>query len=91
MTIFIMSDDVLADRMGVPVDELRRLRSLAQVPRVALTREEAGRACGVSADTIARHIKSGRLRAKRTSGEGAGNYLISPDALQRWFDELPDA
>jgi excisionase family DNA binding protein len=40
-------------------------------------------------DTIKRAIRSGQLRAKR-SGQG-GKYLISPAALQAWFDGLEDA
>lgn len=56
-----------------------------------LTREQAAEACNVSVDTIRRAINSGRLRAKRTGENGGGKYLISPDALRAWFDELEDA
>ncbi|HJR88962.1 MAG TPA: excisionase family DNA-binding protein [Aeromicrobium sp.] len=56
-----------------------------------LTREQAAEACNVSLDTIRRAIGKGTLRAKRTGDNGGGKYLISPDALQAWFEELPDA
>lgn len=41
-------------------------------------------------DTIKRAIRAGDLRAKR-SGERGGKFLISPAALQSWFDGLEDA
>lgn len=63
--------------------------------RLALTREEAATACGVSLNTIKRAIGSGRLRAKRSTvneaGDPTGKYLITPEALQEWIEGLEDA
>lgn len=56
-----------------------------------LTREQAAEACNVSADTIRRSINKGTLRAKRTGDAGGGKYLIDPDALRDWFNQLEDA
>lgn len=56
-----------------------------------LTREQAAEACNVSVDTIRRAINAGKLRAKRTGDGGGGKYLVSPAALQDWFEQLEDA
>jgi excisionase family DNA binding protein len=68
---------------------------VAQIPKLYLSLKEAAAAVGVSHTTLAREIRDGRLRAKRTGkrtdGEPTGKYLISIPALQQWFDELPDA
>jgi excisionase family DNA binding protein len=60
-----------------------------------LSREEAAQAAGVKLDTIRRAIRSGKLRAKRTSRDKndlpSGRYLISREALAEWFDGLADA
>jgi len=60
------------------------------------TREEAADEVRVSLKTIERAIGSGALKAKRTStdpktGLPSGRYRISRDALDAWFDNLPDA
>lgn len=55
----------------------------------------AASAYDVSDETIRRAIHSGMLRAKRQSrnnrGAGVGKYLISGEALDDWFESLPDA
>jgi excisionase family DNA binding protein len=62
---------------------------------LAYTIATAAEATGLSRQTIDRAIKSGRLRAKRTSvtadGEPAGSYLILADSLHAWLESLPDA
>lgn len=58
--------------------------------RLALTRNEAAAAMGVSLSTIERAIASGRLRAKKTGPTG-GRYLIKVSDLEAWFDGLEDA
>jgi excisionase family DNA binding protein len=68
---------------------------VAQIPKLYLNLKEAAAAVGVSHTTLARAIREGRLRAKRSGkhadGGPTGKYLISIPALQQWFDELPDA
>lgn len=63
--------------------------------KLFMTKAAAAEACSVSEDTILRAIRSGRLRAKRSGKDAAGNpsgvYLISEDALRAWFDGLEDA
>lgn len=63
--------------------------------RLAYTREETAHLCGVSLDTIKRAIGSGRLRAKRSAvneaGDPAGKYLITPAAISEWLEGLEDA
>jgi excisionase family DNA binding protein len=63
--------------------------------KLALTAQEAAVATGVSEKTITRAIKSGRLRAKRSSvdanGNPAGRYLILVAELQAWLDSLEAA
>lgn len=62
---------------------------------VSFTIATATAATGLSRATIDRAIKSGALRAKRSSltedGEPAGSYVILADALNAWLEGLPDA
>lgn len=62
---------------------------------LAYSKEGAAEATGLSQATIDRAIKSGRLRAKRTStstdGEPVGKYVILASALEAWLESLPDA
>lgn len=62
---------------------------------LAYSKTGAAAAAGVSPDTIARAIKSGRLLAKRTSesadGEPAGRVVILATELAKWLDSLVDA
>jgi excisionase family DNA binding protein len=64
-------------------------------PRIALTREEAAQATGVSLDTIRRAIRAGHLKAKRSGkdadGNPSGKYLIRVSELEAWVDSLEDA
>lgn len=64
------------------------------VEPLAYTIEDAALACDVSKDTIRRAIKSGALRAKRTSrhadGRATGRTLIFPYELRAWLEALPD-
>lgn len=55
------------------------------------TRDEAAEHVRVSPDTIKRAIASGALRAKLTSPNGGGKYLIKSADLDAWFDSLDDA
>lgn len=56
-------------------------------PRAALTPKEAAARYGLSVYTIHRAIRSGALQAKQPGRI----YLIPLDALETWFDNLPDA
>lgn len=62
---------------------------------LAYSKEGAAAASGVSAQTIARAIKAGHLKAKRTSvtedGTPAGNVLILASDLAAWLESLVDA
>lgn len=62
---------------------------------LAYNKADAASAAGVSPQTIDRAIKSGRLRAKRTSetedGEPSGKVLILASDLASWLDGLVDA
>lgn len=62
---------------------------------LAYSKDDAARAAGVSAQTIDRAIRSGKLRAKRTSetkeGEPAGKVLILASSLATWLEGLVDA
>lgn len=60
------------------------------------TRKQAAEVTNTSEDTIRAAINSGRLKAKRLGDPGKdvarnAKYLISPDALRDWFDQLEDA
>jgi excisionase family DNA binding protein len=61
---------------------------------LAYTLDEAARLCGVSRDTMYRAVKSGMLRAKRTSrdelGDPVGKILILRKDLEAWLEDLPD-
>lgn len=62
---------------------------------LAYTIATASAATGLSRKSIDRAIKSGALKAKRSSvtedGEPAGSYVILADSLQAWLDGLVDA
>lgn len=62
---------------------------------LAYSKAGAAEASGVSVPTIDRAIKSGRLRAKRTSetkdGEPAGRVVILAADLEAWLSGLVDA
>lgn len=62
---------------------------------MAYSLSTAATATGLSTKTLQRAVKSGRLRAKRTSvtedGLPAGNYVILADDLRAWLDALEDA
>lgn len=66
-----------------------------QSTALAYSKAEAARTAGVSEQTIARAIKAGKLRAKRSSltedGEPAGKVLILASALTTWLESLEDA
>jgi excisionase family DNA binding protein len=59
-------------------------------PTLFLSRKQAAEACGVSTDTIARAVKAGHLRAKKTAARG-GKELYRVADLEAWFDGLEDA
>lgn len=63
--------------------------------RLAYTIRTAADATGLSQQTIMRAIKSGALRAKRSSvtedGEPAGSYVILAPSLEAWLEGLVDA
>ena len=63
--------------------------------QLAYSKAGAAESSGVSVQTINRAIKSGRLRAKRTSetkdGEPTGRVLIRAADLASWLDGLIDA
>lgn len=50
---------------------------------------------GLGSKTIERAIKSGALRAKKTSenenGDPTGRWVILRSALEQWLADLPDA
>jgi hypothetical protein len=60
-----------------------------------LDRKAAAKAAGVSVDLLTAAIRTGRLKAKRTSvnefGDPTGKYLITRKALDAWFETLEDA
>lgn len=62
---------------------------------LAYTLTSGSEATGLSRKTLERAIKSGALRAKRSSvtedGEPAGPYVILAGDLQTWLDGLVDA
>lgn len=62
---------------------------------LAYSKAGAAAAAGVSAKTLERAIKEGRLRAKRSGvasdGEPAGRVLILASALEEWLESLVDA
>jgi hypothetical protein len=62
---------------------------------LAYNKAQAAKAAGVSEQTLDRAIKTGKLRAKRTSetkdGEPAGKVLILASALESWLESLVDA
>lgn len=62
---------------------------------LSYSKRGAAEASGVSVQTIDRAIKSGKLRAKRTSetadGEPSGNVLILATDLTAWLESLVDA
>ena len=55
-----------------------------------LTLKQAAAVTGVSADTLAKNIHSGDLRAKKTAATG-GKTLVRVSDLEEWFDGLVDA
>lgn len=63
--------------------------------KAAFTIPEAAELYGVTDKTIRSAIHSGDLRAKRQSrdrdGNGVGKYLVSAQALDKWFQSLADA
>lgn len=63
--------------------------------KIAFRIKEAAEAYSVSDKKIRAAIHDGSLKAKRAgkleNGEGVGEYLISADALSKWFDSLVDA
>lgn len=59
-------------------------------PTLFLSRKQAAEACGVSTDTIARAVKAGHLKAKKTATRG-GKELYRVADLEKWFDGLEDA
>ena len=65
------------------------------VDTLSYTIRTASEATGFSRATIDRAIKSGALRAKRSSvtpdGEPAGSYVILAESLRAWLDGLVDA
>jgi excisionase family DNA binding protein len=63
----------------------------APQPRLSLSRREAAEAVGYSKETIARAIRSGALRAKRSGKDGNGKDVILVEDLQAWLDSLEDA
>jgi excisionase family DNA binding protein len=62
---------------------------------LSYTIRTASEATGLSAKTIDRAIKSGKLRSKRSGetkdGEPTGSYVILADELQTWLENLRDA
>lgn len=62
---------------------------------LSYTLSTAATATGLSRKSIERAVKSGALRAKRSSvtedGEPAGTYLILASDLQAWLESLVDA
>lgn len=59
--------------------------------RVSLRVEEAAAEVGVSHHVLREAIRLGELPAKRTGKNGGGVLLISPAALEAWFEGLADA
>lgn len=55
--------------------------------RAALSRAEAADMYGVHENAITAAIHSGALQAKKVGRQ----YRIGVDALQAWFEALPDA
>lgn len=55
-----------------------------------LTLKQAAAVTGVSADTLAKNIHAGRLKAKKTAATG-GKTLVRIADLEEWFSELLDA
>jgi excisionase family DNA binding protein len=55
-----------------------------------LTLKQAAAVVGVSADTLAKNIHAGNLRAKKTAATG-GKTLVRVSDLEDWFDGLADA
>ena len=55
-----------------------------------LTLKQAAAVTGVSADTLAKNIHAGDLRAKKTAATG-GKTLVRISDLEEWFDGLVDA
>lgn len=55
------------------------------------TLAEAAEAYPVSTHTLRRAIASGALPAKRIGAATNGARVISADALEAWFRDLPDA
>lgn len=63
--------------------------------KLAYNLAEAAAACGLSEDVIARAIRKGELRARKSgrdkNGEPVGKFVIQVAALQDWLDGLPAA
>lgn len=64
-------------------------------PPLSYTIKTAAEATGLTGSTISRAIKSGKLRAKRSSvaadGEPTGSYVILAADLQAWLEGLAAA
>jgi excisionase family DNA binding protein len=65
-------------------------KAIAATERYSLTVPEAAKRVGLSADTLHRHIRAGKLKARK-SAETGGKTLVRVDALDAWFDGLPEA
>ena len=59
-------------------------------PPMFLTLKQAAAVTGVSADTLAKNIHAGHLKAKKTATTG-GKTLVRVSDLEEWFDGLVDA
>lgn len=55
-----------------------------------ITLKDAARITGVSAETLNRAIKAGKLRGKKTAATG-GKTLVRVSDLDDWFEGLIDA
>lgn len=55
------------------------------------TLAEAAEAYPVSTHTLRRAIASGALPAKRIGAASNGARVVSSEALEEWFQALPDA
>jgi excisionase family DNA binding protein len=58
--------------------------------KLFLTLKQAAEVTGLSADTLAKNIHAGNLRAKKTAATG-GKTLVRIADLEEWFDGLPEA
>lgn len=65
-------------------------RALPTLEPRFLTIPQAAKVVGLSADTLHKHVRSGRLKAKRTASTG-GKTLVRVADLDDWFAQLEDA